>query len=68
MMERLNFLLRSLLHMFGTKLVAQEEDIGISTIYSKVDAHRLKGAIDRLGNNLVTDLPKSSKIASERSN
>jgi hypothetical protein len=76
----LNFHLHSLRHTFGTKLAVQGEDIRvisellghkdirISTIYSKGDTNRLKGAIDRLGNNLVTELPKSSKTASERSN
>ena len=60
------FHLHALRHTFATKLAAQGEDIliisellghkdiRISLIYSKIDGARLKGAVDRLGDNLVT--------------
>jgi integrase len=76
----LSFHLHALRHTFATNLAAQGEDIRIisellghkdirvSLIYSKVDITRLKGAVDKLGYNLVTKFPDAEKSAQRNTN
>lgn len=44
------------------------KDIRVSLIYSKVDSTRLKGAVDRLGYNLVTSVAPLDKNVEDRKN